>query len=100
MEEVATLAELAIAPSLEVGTRVLVREYGYVYISVGNTLPEIRSRLGWTQDNVWMPDHVERGCIITSDSYLANTPRTTWEAPMAVKASFDQYRDGMAYLDL
>lgn len=59
MNELETLAELAIAPLVDVGTRVLVREDGYVYISVGNTLPEIRDRLGWTQGNVWMPDHVE-----------------------------------------
>ena len=59
MEELASLAELATAPLVDVGTRVLVHEDGYVYISVGNTRPEIRDRLGWTQGNVWIPDHVE-----------------------------------------
>ena len=59
MEELARLAGLATAPPFDVGTRVFVREDGYVYISVGNTRPEIRDRLGWTQGNVWMRDHVE-----------------------------------------
>jgi hypothetical protein len=60
VEELTSLAELATAPPFEMGTRVLVHEDGCVYISVGNTRPEIRDRLGWTQGNVWMPDHVER----------------------------------------
>lgn len=64
MEELASLAELATAPPFEVGTRVLVHEDGYVYISVGNTRPEIRDRLGWTQGNVWMPDHVEGRLLV------------------------------------
>lgn len=57
--ELERLVELATTPRVVIGTRVLVREDGHVYISVGNTLPEITTRLGWTQGNVWMPDHVE-----------------------------------------
>lgn len=64
MEELTSLAELATAPPFDVGTRVLVLEDGYVYISVGNTLPEIQARLGWTQGYVWMPDHVESRLLV------------------------------------
>lgn len=44
-------------PAVAIGTRVFVEEDESVYISVGNTTAEIAARLGWTQENVWMPEH-------------------------------------------
>ena len=41
-----------------VGTRVFVHEDGITYIGVGNASSEIAERIGWTQVNVWMPEHV------------------------------------------
>lgn len=48
---------MAVVP---VGIRILVDEDRNVYVSIGNTTAEIRERLGWTQQNVWMPEHVEQ----------------------------------------
>lgn len=60
IRRVRTLEQLAVEPARPVGTRIHVDEDHFVYISVGNTRPEIAERLGWTGRNVWMPDHVER----------------------------------------
>lgn len=55
---------------MPVGTRVYVEEDGIRYIAVGNTTPQIAQLLGWTQANVWMPEHAllailrKRGWII------------------------------------
>lgn len=50
-----SLGELATEVSVPVGTRIFVEEDGIIYTSVGQTRPEIASRLGWTQPNIWLP---------------------------------------------
>lgn len=54
------LADLLAEPRLSAGRRLLVEEDGIVHISVGRVRPEIGERLGWTYENVWMPEHVLR----------------------------------------
>jgi hypothetical protein len=49
------LRDLADEPLLPVGTRVVIRENEWVFHRVGNTRPEIASRLKWGQKNVWVP---------------------------------------------
>lgn len=47
-------------PFVAVGTRVFVDEDRNIYIGIGNTTMEIAERLGWTQENVWLPSFHER----------------------------------------
>ncbi len=61
----ATEAELGIAPTMPVGTWVEIEHSGQRFVSVGSTRPEIASRLGWTQGNVWLPE-VAREYILAS----------------------------------
>ncbi|HET7037318.1 MAG TPA: hypothetical protein VFI42_16655 [Thermomicrobiaceae bacterium] len=84
------LAELATLPGVPVGTRVRVAEDGYGYIGLGQTRPEIAARLGWTQANVWMPEHVERYVLrqhqeirrpIEASAYLLGHPDAVSEDP-------------------
>jgi hypothetical protein len=55
---------------MPVRTQVLVEEDGFLYIALGNTSPPIAQRLGWTQANVWLPEHAllailrKRGWVI------------------------------------
>lgn len=57
-ERVQYLRSLATAERCPVGTRVLVEEDQFTYVSVGQTTTEIANLLGWSQGNVWMPEHV------------------------------------------
>jgi hypothetical protein len=41
--------------AVAIGTRFFVEEDAHLYIAVGNTTAEIAERLGWTQQNVWLP---------------------------------------------
>ena len=77
-------------PGLPVGTRVHMAEDGYVYVSAGTTRPEIAAWLGWTQANVWMPEHVERYLLrrhqeirrpIEAGAYLLSHPDAVSEDP-------------------
>lgn len=84
------LSDLAREPAIPVGSRVLVAEDGHIYISIGNTTPAIAARLGWTQANVWMPEHVLTGINwrhpviidpITSASRVLQAPLSVHEDP-------------------
>ena len=58
---VSRLRDLGEMPAVAIGTRVFVDEDEHVHIGVGSTTAEIAARLGWRQENGWMPEHVERG---------------------------------------
>jgi len=47
--------ELGTLPGMPVGAEVEVEENGQRFIGVGSPRREIALRLGWTQDNVWLP---------------------------------------------
>lgn len=51
------LRDLGTIPAVPIGTRVMVDEDQKAYIGVGFTSPEIANRLGWDQENIWMPEH-------------------------------------------
>lgn len=50
----------------ELGTlhRVPVKEDGFIYTGVGQTTLEILGQIGWSQANIWMPEHVEVNILL------------------------------------
>jgi hypothetical protein len=58
VRQVDRLRHLGSMGSVPVGTQVFVHEDGIVYIGVGTTTPKIAERIGWDQENIWMPEHV------------------------------------------
>lgn len=64
LQRVALLRDLGSMGRVPVGTRVHVKEDGFIYAGIGQTTPEIIDRIGWDQANVWMPERVETGVLI------------------------------------
>lgn len=67
------LRDLGTMGLVPAGTQVQVAEDGFLYIAVGNTSPHIAQRLGWTQANIWMPEHVLRD-IMGKRSWIIPDP--------------------------
>ena len=55
MRRLAGLSNLATEPFLPPGTRVHVAEDDRIYVGIGFVTPDVATRLGWTQGNVWLP---------------------------------------------
>lgn len=52
--------ELATSHSFERGTQVLIDETQERFYCAGYTTRVIATRLGWTQANIWVPDHAKQ----------------------------------------
>lgn len=63
-ESIPRLHQLGTMDRVPIGTRVYVEEDGFIYIGVGNTSSQMARRLGWTQANIWMPEHVESSILL------------------------------------
>ncbi len=60
IDRVSRLRDLGDMPPVAIGTRIFVEEDAHLYIAVGSTTAEIAERLGWVQENVWLPEPVEK----------------------------------------
>lgn len=63
IDRVTRLRDLGEISAIAIGTRVFVVEDEHIYIGVGNSTAEIASRLGWSQQNVWLPEHVHQNLL-------------------------------------
>ncbi len=77
-------------PAVAIGTRIFVEEDAHLYIAVGSTTAEIAERLGWTQENVWLPllagryiekNHPEFPDPLHAIQCVLSQPRVVYDVP-------------------
>lgn len=100
IDRVTSLATLGALPPLLVGALVLVEETEELFLNVGNTMPEIAARLGWTQGNIWLPERARRYITERHPVFLdvLAAVRTVLSQPVSVHE--DRKRRGGLYFVL
>ncbi|CCF82954.1 hypothetical protein [Nitrolancea hollandica] len=77
-------------PPAAIGTRIFVEEDAHLYIAVGSTTAEIEGRLGWVQQNVWLPllagryiekNHPEFPDPLHTIQCVLSQPRAVFDVP-------------------